>query len=76
VKEFSVLFCFCFCLFCWKIDRVSHTWASCSPVYGYLVGDCLFMAARWVGNIPELLSRFLGWISFFGGFFIYCMYYA
>jgi hypothetical protein len=58
-------FCGCFgCLgFFLQIDRVPHAWASRSSVYGYLVEDCLFMAARWVGNIPELLSAFLAWIS-------------
>jgi hypothetical protein len=45
-----------------KIDQVPHAWSSCSSVYGYLVEECLFMAARWVGNRPELLSACMGWI--------------
>jgi hypothetical protein len=77
IKGYFGLFYFVFVfVFVRQIDKVSHAWASCSPVYGYLVGDCLFMAARWVGNRPELLSRCPGWISFFWGLFIYCMYYA
>jgi hypothetical protein len=36
-------------------------------VMGGQVGDSLLMGARWVGNIPELLSPCLWRILFFGG---------